>query len=142
MIGGLLGYRFVKFGVVGSSGVIVNFVVLFLAQEYLFRGILPEQRRLSLSLAIAIAIATFNNFLWNRIWTWGDREDGSEKRFFVEMGQYYVACWVAILLQFILTKLLALFFHYLAANLIAILLSAAANYFVNHRWTFAPRDPI
>jgi putative flippase GtrA len=86
MIGGLLRYRFVKFGAVGSSGVIVNFIVLFLAQEYLFRGIHPEQRRLSLSLAIAIALATFNNFLWNRLWTWGDRKNGSEKRFSVQMG--------------------------------------------------------
>jgi len=141
MIDGLLGYRFVKFGAVGFSGVIVNFTVLFLAQEHLFRGIHPEQRRLSMSLAVAIALATFNNFIWNRLWTWGDRKGGGEKRFFVQMGQYYVACWAAILLQFILTKLLALFFYYLAANLIAIMLSAVVNYFVNHRWTFAPRDP-
>jgi dolichol-phosphate mannosyltransferase len=139
-IGLLLKHRFVKFGAVGSSGVVVNFAVLYLAQEHLFRWIEGDQRRLSISLAAAIAVATFNNFLWNRLWTWGDRKDPEGKGFFVQMGQYYVACWVAILLQFILTKLLALSIHYLAANLAAIALSAVVNFIVNHRWTFAVRE--
>ncbi|MBF8257874.1 MAG: phospholipid carrier-dependent glycosyltransferase [Actinobacteria bacterium] len=139
-IGFLFRYRFVKFGAVGSSGVIVNFAVLYLGQEYLFRGIRAEQGRLSLSLAAAIAVATFNNFLWNRMWTWGDRKDQEGKGFFTQMGQYYVACWLAIAVQFLLTKVLALSLHYLAANLIAVGLSAAVNFFMNHRWTFALRE--
>ena len=139
-IGFLLKYRFVKFGAVGSSGVVVNFAVLYLAQEHLFRWISPEQTRLSLSLATAIAVATFNNFLWNRLWTWADRKDREGKGFLRQMGQYYVACWLAIAVQFILTKLLALYLNYLAANLIAIALSAGVNFFMNHHWTFAFRE--
>lgn len=140
VIGRLLRHRFVKFGAVGSSGTIINFAVLYIGQEHLYRWVQPEQKRLTVSLVTAITLATFNNFMWNRHWTWGDRKEGNEKGFFVQMGQYYVACWLAIMLQFVITKMLAAHIHYLAANLTAIALSGGVNFLMNHRWTFSFRD--
>lgn len=132
----LVNNRFVKFGSVGLSGTVVNLIVLYLGQEYIFRGMASADWRLNLSLACAIVCATINNFAWNRLWTWTDRKAEIDKHFVLQLGQYFVACWVAIALQFAITKILAVYIYYLAANVAAIVLSSIVNFFVNDAWTF------
>jgi putative flippase GtrA len=136
-LGRLVRHRFVKFGTVGFSGTIVNLLVLYGSQEFILRSVYPEERRLSLSLAGAIFLATINNFLWNKYWTWGDRRGKTRHGFFVQMGQYFLASWLSIVLQFTLTKLFAQFINYLIANMFAILLAAVVTYILNDIWTFA-----
>ena len=131
------GHRFIKFGTVGFSGTFVNLAMLYLGQEVLFVEVQPEKTRLYLSLGTAVFLATMNNYLWNRIWTWGDRKEQIRKNFFLQMGQYFIACWLAILIQFVLTLLFAHFIHYLIANLSAIILAALINYLFNDIWTFS-----
>ena len=133
----LLRQRFLKFGTVGASGTFVNLSVLFLAQEYLFSFIQPAGRRLNVSLVLAIFFATANNFLWNRAWTWRDRKHLHRHRSrLTQFGQYAMACWVGIALQIVFTKLLVIYFHYLVANALSIVLASAFNYLVNDLWTF------
>src|SRR5512146_373487 len=71
--------RFLKFGTVGASGTVVNLGVLYLGQEHIFNAVQPIQLKLNLSLALAIFLATLNNFFWNRLWTWADREQYHHK---------------------------------------------------------------
>ena len=66
-------YRYIKFGIVGASGTVVNLVMLHIGHEYLFAAIEASYQKPYLSLALAIAVATLNNFTWNRLWTWSDR---------------------------------------------------------------------
>ena len=138
-IGLLLRYRFVKFSIVGLSGMMINLVALYVSQEVLFKNIDPEVLRLNLSLGLAIFLATINNYLWNRTWTWLDRKGKTKYGFFPQMGQYFIACGLAIGLQFAFTLLLAQFMHYLIANIISIVLAAVLNYLLNDIWTFATR---
>jgi dolichol-phosphate mannosyltransferase len=140
MINELLKYRFIKFGFVGFSGSLVNLAVLYLGQEYLFSSIHPEQTRIHVSLTTAIILATLNNYLWNRHWTWADRRDRSIKGFFVQMGKYYVSCSLSAGFQYIVTILLAKMVHYMFANLSAIILAAVITYLVNHVWTFGAKN--
>jgi putative flippase GtrA len=139
LIGSLWSTRFLKFGIVGSSGILVNLAILYLCQEFLLRGVEPRGARLSLSLSAAIFVATLNNFAWNRVWTWRDRKDRIGKHILIQAGQYYIACWFSILLQFLFTKILAHYVYYLAANLFAITIAALINYLVNDVWTFAAK---
>ncbi len=139
LVGWLLQHRFVKFGSVGFSGTLVNLGVLYLGQEYLFRAIEPEGMRLDLSLALAIFCATVNNFTWNRIWTWADRKEEIEKHFLIQLGQYFIACWLAIVFQFFFTKILAAYMFYMVANITAIVMASVINYLMNDIWTFATR---
>ncbi|MGH8498198.1 MAG: GtrA family protein [Methylococcales bacterium] len=132
----LLRNRFVKFGTVGFSGTFVNLGVLYAARETLFQAVESHDTRLSLSLALAIFCATVSNFSLNRIWTWADRKDEIGRHYFLQLGQYFVACWLAIAIQFVLTKFLALYLYYLAANAIAIVVSSVVNFLVNDAWTF------
>lgn len=128
--------RFMRFGTVGASGVVVNLTVLYLCQEFLFSGLLAPDMRLNLSLACAIFFATLNNFFWNRAWTWHDRQQHPDKHLLLHFGQYAVAVWIGIALQVVLTKLLVLHLHYLVANASAIVLASVFNFLVNNFWTF------
>jgi dolichol-phosphate mannosyltransferase len=121
---------------VGFSGTIVNLVVLYLSQELLFASVTPEETRLSYSLALAIFVATINNFIWNRLWTWRDRKGKTSHGLIVQLGQYFLASWLSIVLQFAATKIAAHFMHYMLANIIAIVLAAVVTFVLNDIWTF------
>ena len=133
--------RFMKFGTVGASGVVVNLAVLYVCQEFLFGAIQSASMRLNVSLAAAIFCATVNNFYWNRAWTWRDRQHHPDKHLLLHFGQYALAVWVGIVLQVILTKLLVLHLHYLIANASAIVLASVFNFLVNNFWTFRHHKP-
>jgi len=74
LIDWLHGFRYVRFGLVGASGTVVNLALLYTAHEYLFRALEPVGSKPYFSLALAICVATVNNFTWNRLWTWSDRQ--------------------------------------------------------------------
>lgn len=132
--------RFLKFGTVGASGILVNQGVLYASQEYIFHvshvrdGV--DWMRLNLSLALAIFFATLNNFFWNRLWTWADRKHHYNKPWLTQFGQYVLACWLSIALQVLLTNLLAPYLYIYIANLIAIVLTSVLNFILNDIWTF------
>ena len=136
LIGPLFRPRFIKFGIVGASGVVVNLSVLYVGQEFLFRTITQETLRLNISLALAIVIATISNFSWNRRWTWHDRRSLRTTTLVVQFGQYALACWVGTAIQVGLTNVFALFLHYLPANLIAVVIASLFNFVANDLWTF------
>lgn len=137
VIGKWMRHRFFKFGTVGASGTVVNLAVLYINQEILLKNIYPLQTRLKLSLAGAIFLATMNNYFWNRLWTWRDRKGKTRYGFFIQMGQYFLACGFAISLQYFLTMLFSRITHYLVANIIGIILAAILAYIMNDIWTFA-----
>jgi putative flippase GtrA len=135
----LLRQRFVKFGTVGFSGTLVNLAVLYFSQEFLYPGIQSPDVRLNLSLATAIFVSTLHNFIWNRAWTWGDRKSQIRRPVVAQFLQYCAACWLAIVVQFVITNFLRSFMHYLLANILAIATAAVLNYVINHSWTFRAR---
>jgi len=134
--------RFIKFGTVGASGVVVNLGVLYVSQEFLFVAISSPDMRLNVSLGMAIFCATVNNFFWNRRWTWSDRFHHPDKHLILHFGQYALACWVGIAVQVILTKLFVIYLYYLIANALAILLASVFNFLVNNFWTFRSHKPV
>lgn len=136
LIGPLFRPRFIKFGIVGASGVVVNLSVLYIGQEFLFRSIAQETLRLNLSLAFAIFVATISNFTWNQRWTWHDRKALRSVPVIVQFGQYALACWIGIAVQVGLTNAFVLFLHYLPANLIAVVIASLFNFVANDLWTF------
>ncbi len=148
----LKGFRYIKFGLVGASGTVVNMVILFVAQEYLFAAISAPRNRLYASLALAIAVATVNNFTWNRLWTWADRLRQAAAQaspsssgpsgtglLLGQFGRYALASWLGIALQYGLTLWLSHSLHYLLANVIAIVVASVSNFLANDRWTFRHR---
>ena len=142
-------YRYIKFGIVGASGTVVNLAVLHVGHEYLFNHIEAAYNKPYLSLALAITLATVNNFSWNRLWTWSDRVKALEQdespgpvspRLLVaEFGQYVTASAFGSALQYVLTLLLSNTMDYRLANIIAIIAASVSNFLANDRWTFRQR---
>lgn len=142
-------YRYIKFGIVGASGTVVNLVVLYLGHEYVFNTIEATYKKPYLSLALAITLATLNNFTWNRLWTWSDRVKALEaqeaqqpvslRMLGLEFGQYVTASAFGSALQYVLTLLLSGSMDYRLANIIAIIAASVSNFLANDRWTFKRR---
>ena len=90
-------YRYLKFGIVGASGTVVNLVVLHIGHEYLFHSIEAAYKKPYASLALAITLATISNFTWNRLWTWSDRVRTMEQE--RPTGTSICDCWVLSLVN-------------------------------------------
>ncbi|WP_029526423.1 GtrA family protein [Polaromonas glacialis] len=132
----MLRWRFIKFGMVGASGTVINIVVLYLAQEHLLQSIADFHTRLNYSIALAISVATISNFYWNRRLTWRDRTRNTPQPALRLFVKYVMAAALSIILQSLLTKWLALHLHYLVANVIAIVLASVVNFIANDKLTF------
>ncbi len=132
--------RFLKFGTVGASGIVVNQGVLYIAQEYIFHvSHVPGEVNwlgLNLSLGLAIFFATLNNFFWNRLWTWADRKQHYDRPWLLQFGQYTLSCSLSIALQVAFTNLMAPHVYYMIANFIAIVFTSVLNFLLNDIWTF------
>ena len=130
-------WRFIKFGMVGASGTVINIAVLFMAQEFFLKHIEDFATRLNYAIAMAITVATISNFYWNRRLTWRDRKHVVSQSASVLFLKYVMAAAVSIAIQSLLTKWLAAYFHYLLANLLAIALASGVNFLANDRLTFS-----
>jgi dolichol-phosphate mannosyltransferase len=146
--------RYVKFGLVGASGTVVNLAVLYVAHHFIFNGIEAPGSRPYFSLALAIAIATVNNFTWNRLWTWADRVQANAHNPRAahpglpgQFARYTAASWFGIALQYALTlwftdalrelaPVLPATLRLLTANVAAIVIASVANFLANDWWTF------
>jgi dolichol-phosphate mannosyltransferase len=138
-------YRYIKFGIVGASGTVVNLAVLHFGHEFLFNEIESGYNKPYFSLVLAIALATLNNFTWNRLWTWSDRVKTLEageaqpirlRVLGMEFGQYVTASAFGSGMQYVLTLLLSGTMDYRMANIIAIVAASVSNFLANDRWTF------
>ena len=141
-------FRYLKFGIVGASGTVVNLAVLYLGHEYIFYTIESAYKKPYFSLALAISVATVNNFTWNRLWTWSDRvkvnpalaaQPANQASVFREFGQYVAASGFGSALQYGLTLLLSGSMDYRLANIVAIVIASVSNFLANDRWTFRKR---
>lgn len=116
----------IRFGVVGVVGVIVNNGLLYLLHGLAGWPLIPAS-------VVAVEAAIVNNFVWNDLWTFSDR-DPSRYRFLrfnlVSLGGLVVNTGVLALVVAVSGL------HYLVANLIAIGAAMTWNFAANARWTW------
>jgi len=129
--------QFVKFGIVGASGMVVSFI--------LFHVLLHFGLDLKLAFSIGFILGGVNNYWWNRHWTF--RSKGHPWK---ELAQFIAVSSVALVLGNIITWQLDAHlgpFH-LRNSLIwfcATVGGMGVNFFANKYWTFrhthhAPAD--
>ncbi len=120
--------RFLRFGIVGLSGVFVDLAVFYLLRSSLQGG-------LTVSAAVSSEVAIFNNFIWNDAWTFREisrRQRGwnhKSKRFI----KFNLVCLVGVIINVALVNLL---YHPLGMNeyvakLIAISVVMLWNFWMN-----------
>jgi dolichol-phosphate mannosyltransferase len=126
--------RFLRFSLVGGSGVFVNSAV-FLALLLAGLGPLPAA-------AVSAETALLWNFALNDRWTWGR----STIRWPVRLGRYHVVGIIGIAVNLGVLALLVPSMPALPANLLGILAAVVWGFLANDRWTWAtvgePRPPI
>ncbi len=134
--------RFLRFGLVGLSGVFVDMAVLYLLSD-------PTTLAwdLTLSKVMSAEVAVINNFLWNDAWTFADvskcQTGGWQrlKRFF----KFNTVCIIGVALNILILNLLVtvLGVNRYVANLTAISLVTAWNFWINLKlnWRVTETEP-
>lgn len=127
------GWRFLRFAVVGLSGVAVNSSVLVIAAEV---GRLPPV----LAAALACETAIISNFIANSLWTF--RGAASPVGRLGRLVRYNTICVGALVINvavvWAMTSTTPI--HYLAANLMGIAFGMVWNYGLNTTVTWAVAD--
>ena len=129
--------RFIRFGVVGFSGVFVDLGIFYVLRTLLGLG-------LTRSAIFSSEVAIINNFLWNDLWTFGDissRQKGWRKRI-KRLLKFNVVCLSGLVLNVLLVNLL---FNVLGINeYIAKLMAIAAvtlwNFWFNLKLSWRVTD--
>jgi dolichol-phosphate mannosyltransferase len=132
--------RFMRFAVVGCSGVVVDMGLLFLLSDPSMLG-----WGLTRSKLIASEFAILNNFIWNDSWTFGDisaRQTSAKDRL-RRFGKFQLICLAGLVLN---TVLLNLQFNLLGmnryvANAVAIVVVTAWNFWLNLKLSWRAADP-
>lgn len=153
--------RFVRFGVVGASGVFVNLAVVALFERVILADLDPHlverfgygDIRGTLAILAGIVVSIFTNFVLNDAWTWGDRPKGGALAWVRRCLHFYVTNGAAAGLQFGVAWALLHFgvfarsvagldltpFEAMMCSLAAIAVATPLNFAVNHFWTFRER---
>jgi len=129
--------RFIRFGLVGFSGVFVDMAVFYLLREHVELG-------LTRSAILSAEVAILNNFLWNDLWTFGDisrHQRGWRKRF-KRFLKFNVICLVGLILNVSLVNLLFNVFgiNEYVAKLIAIAAVTVWNFWINLKLSWRVTD--
>lgn len=122
--------QFVKFGIVGASGFLVNLIVFTLLQR-----IVPDHDR-SLQYNIIYSLAFFaggvSNYYFNRIWTF--RSTGHAVR---EGAQFLTVSAIALAVGLLVSAAVSPWLrHGHKTWLVATLSGIVVNFFLNKYWTF------
>ena len=122
-------HQFIKFGIVGLIGTIINLFILFLLTDlagvyYLFSAI------------IAFFIAMTSNFILNKIWSFKEKINDEFRK---KWGQFFIVSLAALIINliflYILTELLKI--HYIISQAMAIVIAMIINFLGNKIWTFS-----
>jgi len=123
--------RFIQFGLVGLSGVGVNFGTFWLLTRGAGLGDL-------VAVILGWATATLSNFILNDIWTFRDRRAGNAKVILVRAVKFFLVSLGAVGIYYAvytpLTRFLGM--YDLVAYAIAIGIGLVWNFSVNVLWTW------
>ena len=119
---------FLKFCIVGLSGVLVNEGLL-----WVLTGVVGLQYEISAIFAIEASI--LSNFTFNELWTFRGRARG---HFLRRMLKFNLACAVGSTINYVILLALTRFanLHYLLSNLVGIACGTLWNYFMSATWVW------
>ncbi|MHB1261355.1 MAG: GtrA family protein [Thermoplasmatota archaeon] len=125
-----IGTRFLRFALVGASGVVVNALLLLLLVERFHSPVL-------LASLLSIEVSTLSNWALNRAWTWKDRAGG-----WASLGRYHAVAVGGMAIQWTILGFAvhALGVHYLLGSLMGVAAATAWNFLGNDRLAFALQD--
>ena len=127
-----LGWRWLKFNLVGGAGIAVQLAVLWILLHGLHCNYL-------LATALAVEMAVLHNFFWHQRFTWADRMHGHLRDTARRLLQFNLTNGaVSIVGNILLMRLLAGEFHVPAilANGASIAVCSLANFLLSETYVF------
>ncbi len=120
-------WKFFKFGVVGFTGLLVDFGITWLLKERL-------KLNAYLASSTGFTCAVINNFLLNRIWTF----ENHDPEVAVQFGKFAVVSAVGLVLNNSIIYLLKerFGFNFYVAKLVATAVVLLWNFWANMQFTF------
>ena len=125
--------RFVRFNIVGIAGFGLQLGVLWVLADGLGVHYLAAT-------AAAVETAVLHNYLWHRVWTWGDRKVDSLPAEFRRLGRFHLANALVsisgnLTLMYLFVAQLGV--PLLPANILAVGVCALVNFLLGDRFVFA-----
>jgi putative flippase GtrA len=120
-------FKFLKFGLVGFSGLIIDFGI-----TYFFKEKLKISKYLSNSLGFLVA--TGSNYCLNRYWTFHNQDP----RYVLQFGKFFMISLVGLALSNSIIYLLhdKLKWNFYLAKTCAVVFVSLWNFFANYLYTF------
>lgn len=128
MINKLLIDKFIKFGIVGCSGMIIDFGITYLCKEIFKINKFASN-------AIGFILAATSNYLLNRNWTFSGQNEGIGTQYMQFMIVSTIGLGINSLTLYLLNEKLKWNFYF--SKLIAIGIATIWNFFANLMFTFA-----
>lgn len=119
--------RFIRFGIVGASGMVVDFGVTWLCKEKL-------KWNKYLSNSLGFILAATNNYLWNRLWTFQSESGEIAREYFTFVVIAIIGLGLNNLILYLLHEKAHLNFY--LSKLFAILCVTLWNFSMNYVFTF------
>lgn len=118
-------FKFLKFGIVGFWGMVIDFSITFLLKEKL-----KIHRYISSSTGFILAASS--NYLFNRFWTF----ESNNPRVLVEYGTFIIISLFGLIINNLFLYLFEKKVNFYVAKFFAILVTTLWNFFANYYLTF------
>ena len=119
--------RFIRFGIVGCSGMLVDFGVTWLCKEKL-------RWNKYLSNSLGFVLAATNNYVWNRLWTFESESEAVVREYLSFVVIAMIGLGLNNLIVYLLHERLRLNFY--LSKLIAVGCVTIWNFSMNYVFTF------
>jgi putative flippase GtrA len=133
--------RFLRFCLVGGTGVFVNVVIFQIFRRFIFTGV-DDVMAVRLASLVGIIVSIFTNFMLNNHWTFGDLRHPGASHFWTKLWKYYVGSALGAVVQWSVTQF---FFEIVGiwagiSQLIGIGFGVVINFFIQTKWTFRAKS--
>lgn len=118
-------YKFIKFGIVGFTGLIIDFSITYILKEFLIIN-----RYISNS--IGFLVAASSNYFLNRVWTF----NSDDPEIFLEYTSFLIISVVGLVINNFFLYLFEKRFNFYLSKLFAIAVTTIWNFFANYLITF------
>ena len=121
--------EFIKFGVVGGIGTLINIIILFLLTEKVGVYYL-------ISAIFSFIVAMSGNFILNKIWTFKENVKLGIGKKYLQFGLVSVsALLVNLFFLYLFTEIFGI--YYIISQILAIGIALIINFLGNKIWTFS-----
>ena len=121
-------FKFIRFGLVGFSGIFVDFGATFLLKE-------KVKLHKYVANSVGFLLATISNYLLNRYWTF----QSHDPKAFEQFGKFFAIALIGLIFNNLIIYILndKLKINFYVSKTFAILAVSLWNFFANYIYTFA-----